>query len=253
MNPPPAPYWLISGGRRLFAILHRPAAAPRGSALMCPPLFHEHARSYRLFALLADALAGFGLMVLRFDYYGTGDSDGTDTEFTLRDACTDSVEALRQLRVQTPDAPLAVLGVRAGAIPAVHAAAVCGADALWLWQPQTNGADVLADVQRRDAEQRRLRYGARHGGSGMSLMGFPHNAALPGELRTACTSLSAAAAPRDISVLDARGISAAFASTRRVVLADALHEWVDRMDMGRFPRAPLREIGCLLATSLERG
>jgi len=48
------------------------------------------AGSHRQFTLLARALAQVGIPVMRFDYRGTGDSEGTDTRF---DATADDIRA----------------------------------------------------------------------------------------------------------------------------------------------------------------
>ena len=77
------PLWISVAGGRLFGVLHMPDVPVRAGIILCPPFFHEQGRSQRLFALLADALRGHGFAVLRFDYLGTGDSEGSDESFTL--------------------------------------------------------------------------------------------------------------------------------------------------------------------------
>src|SRR5258707_567166 len=67
-----------SRGETLFGWLHGPGhPAPQShGVVLCPPLGHEHLHSQRSLRHLADALAGAGFLVLRFDYRGTGDSAG---------------------------------------------------------------------------------------------------------------------------------------------------------------------------------
>jgi exosortase A-associated hydrolase 1 len=80
---------------RLVAILHRPAAPrPRGVLLIVGgPQYRVG--SHRQFVLLARHLALQGYPVLRFDYRGMGDSEGTDTGF--RSAGADVRAALNAL------------------------------------------------------------------------------------------------------------------------------------------------------------
>ncbi|MBK7659827.1 MAG: hypothetical protein IPJ28_12035 [Betaproteobacteria bacterium] len=62
--------------RQLFAML-QPAggAAPRQhGVLLCNPFGQEAIRAHRLVRVLGDRLAAAGFAVMRFDYYGTGDS-----------------------------------------------------------------------------------------------------------------------------------------------------------------------------------
>ncbi len=253
MTPAPRACWLAAHGRRLFSVLHLPAAASGGGVLVCPPLFHEHARSYRLFALLADALADCGLTVLRFDYYGTGDSAGEDAEFTLAGAHADAACALAALRERVGKAPVAVLGIRGGAIPAAHCAVHAGSDALWLWQPPASGAECLADLQRRDAHLRALHGYAAGVAGDRALLGFACNPSLPDELRAARMPAALDAGDLPMLVLDAAGHPGPFARAQRVDLAAPLHAWIDQIAMRRVPRAPLQQLGVQLAAQLHAG
>jgi hypothetical protein len=147
------PFYFQTEGRALFGALHR-AAAPRALLLMCPPLFHEHARSYRFFSQLADRFAQDGLSCLRFDYYGTGDSAGEDAEFDPTMAQRDIVAAARELRARAGDHPLVLMGARGSALLASAAADAAGAAALWLWQPETDGARYIGELEHQDLEAR---------------------------------------------------------------------------------------------------
>lgn len=147
------PFYFQDGDRTLFAILHR-AAAPRALLLLCPPLLHEHTRSYRFFAQLADRFTQEGVTCLRFDYFGTGDSGGDDAEFDTAQAQGDILAAARQLRMQGGAHPLVLMGIRGSSLLAAGAAQAVGADALWLWQPETDGAGYLRALEAQDLEAR---------------------------------------------------------------------------------------------------
>jgi hypothetical protein len=59
----------------LFGVLHHPAGGQvRGAVLVCGSLGKDYSDSLRGLRLLGDALAARGILVLRFDYLGCGDS-----------------------------------------------------------------------------------------------------------------------------------------------------------------------------------
>ncbi|GAA0717901.1 serine aminopeptidase domain-containing protein [Dokdonella soli] len=255
MNPPLQPQMLEADGRRLFSVLHSPEGRPRAGVLMCAPILHEHVRSYRLFALLGDALASHGVAVLRFDYYGTGDSGGSDAEFDLDGAASDAARALEILRGRIGDAPVIVLGIRAGVFPAVRIAAQ--AQALWLWQPIRDGRAYLAGLRQRDADERRstrryaLRAEARQIDYPDSLMGFPCSDALLVGLREAPDPLSGAP-PVPLAVCDRDAAAAAAPPTVTALeLAPALTEWADQLEMYLQPVRPVQEVAGRLAALLD--
>src|SRR3954462_8423900 len=82
------PFYFGSSREQLFGVYHAPEVSTRrGSAVvMCQPLGPEYLRAPRAFRNLAVALAERGFHVLRFDYFGSGDSVG-DGEATTRDPC----------------------------------------------------------------------------------------------------------------------------------------------------------------------
>ncbi len=85
----------------LRGMLHRPAATDPAPVVM---LLHgftgQHIEDQRLFVQFARCLADAGFVVLRFDFYGSGDSDGEFDEFTLRTEVADAAAALDWLAGQ---------------------------------------------------------------------------------------------------------------------------------------------------------
>lgn len=133
--------------RRLFGLYH-PAGEGRpvrGAVLICPPFGQEALRSHRFFKVLADRLSRAGFSVLRFDYYGTGDSPGDDVEGELEGWSRDVVAAHEELRrLSTTSAgtpPLNWLGARLGGTLALLAARQTRPvlDRLLLWEPIMDG------------------------------------------------------------------------------------------------------------------
>jgi len=242
-----APLFLGPRSHRRFAVWQPARGSARAALVLCPPWFHEYTRSYRLWSLLTARLADIGIASLRLDYYGCGDSDGDDADFSLAGACADVDLALSETCARLPGVPLIVCGVRAGAWPAWSAAARW-ADQLWLWQPVRNGAAYLAALRRLDAEERRsyARYpwrgGAPKPAEPATLMGYPCRSSLTTAM--AGMNLGTAAPPAGVRVLvlDAADAQADHAYAERgIVLPDHLTAWTDELYMG----------GCWLGPDFE--
>jgi len=80
------PLFFGTGARRLFGV-YAPGSAgtlTARAAVICYPWGPEYLRAHRSMKHLSTRLARSGLHVLRFDYFGTGDSAGEMTEGDLR-------------------------------------------------------------------------------------------------------------------------------------------------------------------------
>jgi len=254
MSAAPQPLLLDTDARRLFAVFHPAAAGTRAGVVVCPPFLHEHALSYRLFALLGDALAAQGIAVLRFDYHGTGDSAGDDTAFSLDGARADAALALDALRAHIGAAPAIALGARGGAFAA---AALAEKDlrGLWLWEPIVDGAAYLQELRDLDRAERTsaTRYpnggGERVSPGDETLIGFACSATLLEQLNGARLE------PRNgwppVTLLERAARTTPIDTARRIELAPGLGEWADRVDIDHFPLPAVRELATRLATSPE--
>ena len=151
------PFMFGPAARRLYGALH-PSEAPRvpgRGVVLCAPFGEEASRTHRFFFVLAERLARAGFDVLRFDWYGTGDSAGDDGEGDLDGWSVDLRAACGELRRRSRPGRLTVLGARLGATVAVRAAreandaAASLADRLLLWDPVTDGSTWLASLRTR--------------------------------------------------------------------------------------------------------
>ncbi|MBL8298380.1 MAG: alpha/beta hydrolase [Rhodanobacteraceae bacterium] len=241
--------YLNAGGENLFAVLQRPIEAPRQAYLLCPPMLHEHPRSHRLFALLAQSLATHGIASLRFDYAGSGDSSGDSQSLDLDSADTDAEFALAHLRQLLPDIPVTIMGIRAGALIAAPLARLQQLP-LVLWQPVHSGAQWLQVLQRRDSEERRStrrfpfqRSGTQRPVAAGSLMGFR----LGPTFSASIYPRTLAELPADCIVLD-RSVPEPIEPVRNIPLPAALADWADQIDISApFPAQAIAEIAATLA------
>src|SRR3546814_10518510 len=103
---------------------------------------------------MAGRLAADGVACLRFDYHGTGDSEGDDADFSPDLALADIACAAAELRRRVGDHPLVLMGIRASAPLAFHAADPAGADALWLWLPVVDGCAHVQSLEAQDLAAR---------------------------------------------------------------------------------------------------
>lgn len=108
--------------RTLFGLFHA-APAGRAGVLLCAPFGQEAIRTQRFYRVLTDRLVRAGHPVLRFDYYGCGDSMGDDTDGNLEGWVQDVLTADAQLRRLAGTTKCVWMGMRLGAALALMAAA----------------------------------------------------------------------------------------------------------------------------------
>ena len=105
-------------GREVIAFAHRARrkdpTAPQRAVLILNPFGQEAVRTHRLLRVTADRLARSGFDVLRFDYFGSGDSPGTDECADLQGWAQDVIAAHRMLREFSKAAHISWLGIRLG-------------------------------------------------------------------------------------------------------------------------------------------
>jgi len=132
--------------RRLFGY-YEPAQANLSrvrAVLLCHPMGNEQVFAYRTMRQLAARLVRTGFHVLRFDYFGTGDSYGDTGEGDLASWCEDIETAIEELKDMTGATKINLAGLRLGANLSARVAAHRSKEInkLVLWEPLV--ADELA-------------------------------------------------------------------------------------------------------------
>jgi pimeloyl-ACP methyl ester carboxylesterase len=243
--------WMEAPEGRLFGVLHAARSRVRAGVVFCQPILHEYVRSHRLFALLAHELSGHGFNVLRFDYRGTGDSEGADEDFSMRRTVIDAEVAVAHLRASMRDLPIIVLGIRAGVYSAAHLARNGRCEHLWLWQPVPDGADYLRGLRERDQVERKslMRYPRERvtdEGDANTLMGFPCSNEFLEQLQNESWS-NAGIDASTVTLLDQEVASHSPAHAGFLPLPETLTAWANELDMARVALAPIKAIASELA------
>jgi pimeloyl-ACP methyl ester carboxylesterase len=172
------PYFFGTSTHRLFGVYSAARAqgaslSPR-AAVLCNPWGPEYQYAHRSMRFLANELCDAGWHVLRFDYYGTGDSAGEAREVSLSDWAEDVGAAVDELRDSSGSAQIALVGLRLGGTLAAQVAHARPSDIpqLVLWEPILSGRAYLRDLRRNS------------GGSAGEIQGFPVSDALLRDLES---------------------------------------------------------------------
>ncbi|MBI4995378.1 MAG: alpha/beta fold hydrolase [Rhodocyclales bacterium] len=175
------PFYFGSGSRRLFG-LYTPArvgAVGNRAVVLCPAWGQEYLCAHRSMRQLANMLNAAGFHVLRFDYFGTGDSAGDMTQGDLGGWEADIDTAIEELKDTCGALRVALVGLRMGGTLAARVAArrTADVDALILWDPVVDGCAYKEEIMRmgeQDArELGRSTERAADQGGGHEVLGFP--------------------------------------------------------------------------------
>jgi pimeloyl-ACP methyl ester carboxylesterase len=134
---------------QLLGVHHPPRGTSKShGVVLCPPAPQEFARSHWAFRKLAELLAKQGFDVLRFDYRGTGDSNG-ELEHTTPAMWVDDIKrAVKELKELTGLRKVSAVGFRFGGLLLARAASEgLGLDTLVLWEPVVSAANWVAQLR----------------------------------------------------------------------------------------------------------
>src|SRR5262249_4657414 len=149
---------LLDGG--VFATHHR--AESRDFVVVASPLFEEQARTRKILVNLARDLAGRSLQVVRFDYPGTGLSEGSHESLTLSGAVAALDHAIAYCRARGAERVLLV-GLRFGASLALIAAPRLPLARVVVWEPVLDLAGYFQELLRPDMSSQMQTFGkVRH-------------------------------------------------------------------------------------------
>jgi acetyl esterase/lipase len=170
----------FGGPDRLFGVTYLPAD-PAVGVVICSPIHAELLRNYRREVLLARELARSGYAVQRFQYRGSGNSDGDPADETFESLCQDAEAAAARLVETAGVERLVFIGTRLGAVAAAVTARAAGAAALAMWEPVLNADRYFREIFRghlvsglkktEDGEERKPQQELRERGS-VDVLGY---------------------------------------------------------------------------------
>jgi alpha/beta superfamily hydrolase len=135
------PFFFSNGLYKLFGMLYEPEIEYNNEGFVfCDPFAEEKLWAQRVMVNFARELAVRGYSVLRFDYLGTGDSEGDFEECSIETKLSDIRCAVRTLCEKVKGIKsIGLLGLRFGATLAVLAANIeKKVKSLVLWEPALN-------------------------------------------------------------------------------------------------------------------
>ncbi len=135
--------------RRLYGTYHAATGRGRGglAAVICNPWGGEALRAHRSLRVLAETLSRSRTHVLRFDYFGTGDSDGGLTDGSVAGWVADIAAASAELRALSGASRVVLVGLRlGGALASLAAQQDPDIEGVVLWDPICSGSAWLQDL-----------------------------------------------------------------------------------------------------------
>jgi len=186
------PMYFGSAGGSLFGCYHPPMSREirRCGVLLCYPMGHEYIRSHRAYRTLAVRLSRQGFPSFRFDYCGSGDSEGDHSDVRFDDWLDDVRAAAEHFKDLCGCERLVLVGLRMGGTVGM----IVGArenifDKMVLWHPVLAGARYLGELESSNLsylEDRRQTHHHRslttEGNEIVESMGFEYSRALRQDL-----------------------------------------------------------------------
>ena len=201
------PFYFGSPDKLLFGCYHEPSLERRRkcAVVVCQPVGHEYINSHRALRQLAARLSDAGFPVLRFDYYGCGDSSGSREEGTILQWLEDISTAISEVRSRTAVVQVCLIGLRLGGTLAMIAAAErADLESMVLWDPVVSGKGYLDGLLRLQKEMLRFRpkpSSAQEPQGYLDVLGFPLSRFLRAELEKIDLPPIAVSPAKDVLVI----------------------------------------------------
>jgi len=175
------PFYFGESPQKLYGCYHLPQKLhdKTFAIVLCYPIGQEYIRSHRAFYQLAIHLSLAGFHILRFDYFGCGDSEGDYEDGSLLQWTNDIQTAIAEMQKRSGLTDVCLIGLRMGATLALQAAADCPhIESIILWEPVFDGKRYLKELAKSQQDFLNQMSGRKEreiAGSGISneILGFP--------------------------------------------------------------------------------
>lgn len=143
------PFYFGHHSQELFGIFHLASGSKnlKTGVILCNPFGQESIRSHRCYLTMANKLAAAGANVLRFDFFGSGDSAGNLREADITNWINNIHTAVSELKQRCEVDRVYLIGVRFGATLASIYASTNFVDGIFLWSPVINGKQYIKELE----------------------------------------------------------------------------------------------------------
>jgi alpha/beta superfamily hydrolase len=174
----PLPFYFGPAHKQLFGCYHEPRTEKSRdcAVVICQPFGHEYINCHRALRQLAVRISDAGFPVLRFDYYGCGDSSGNAEQGGISQWLQDISSAICEVRARANVRQVCLVGLRLGAALSMTVAVEReDIDSLVLWDAVVNGKTYLENLTSLQKEMLRFRpKPVRHSSQAYrEILGFP--------------------------------------------------------------------------------
>nr|ATZ76871.1 esterase/lipase [uncultured prokaryote] len=135
--------FLENEGQKIFGIIHN-VGLNTPVVIMFHGFTGNHIESRFIFARLSRALEKAGISSIRFDFRGSGDSEGTFEEMTLSSEMSDA-KAIANYARDRFKGHIGILGLSMGGTIALLTAPMLKPNALCLWAPAAKNREVFTN------------------------------------------------------------------------------------------------------------
>ncbi len=168
----PEPFFFGEENSLLFGCYHPAEQNIRNCAVvLCYPAGHECIQFHRVFRQLAALLAAAGFPVLRFDFYGSGDSSGDTEDARIHQWLIDIRTATGEAQQRSEAAHVCLVGLRLGA--SLSLLSGLEVDGLVLWDPVVDGRTYLDELTALHREMLSIAHLKPEDHGPTELLGFP--------------------------------------------------------------------------------
>lgn len=143
------PFYFSTSGKPLFGCYHAPVPGFRRDCgvVLCYPMGEEYVRFHRAYLQLAGYFSNAGFPVLRFDFYGCGDSAGDCEQGEIGQWLDDISTAIGEIKNRCDIGNICLVGLRLGGSLSMMAGTESGGiDSMVLWDPVVEGRAYIEEL-----------------------------------------------------------------------------------------------------------
>ncbi len=174
------PFYFGTTSKQLFGCCHEPKSGLSRDCgvVFCYPMGREYIQFHRIFRQLVIPLSNAGIPVLRFDYYGCGDSSGDCEQGQISHWLSDISNAIVEMQRRYCVERICLVGLRlGGTLSAMVGAEREDIDGMILWDPVVEGDIYIRELKSLHQDMLRSAHVKTNqhisGNKHLEILGFP--------------------------------------------------------------------------------